>query len=332
MLPNWHILPVSFNTNQRFTVEYSDTLLAVSLPQYQFASHKSGGNVTSRFALYFEDVWHCALIYVGPWLVAALRPTGPYMALAFHGEQDSAKSSSQKCLKSLVDPDKDLLDDIPTTAHGLFSTARESHVLSFDNLSEIKDGISDALCRLATGGSVSMRKFHTEFGRVTIKAVRPVILNGIVEVASRADLKRRLLLIDCPGARLKAEAEQKETARILAAATEKNAVEDAGRRRALITAYRAKHPERETETNETIFQLATKELTSKKSVYCHSRANCDLRCVSQSTSRMQGRIECRRLQARNRTSERGEGVGMKDSDRLAPTTRFECGSPRITAI
>ena len=29
MLPNWHILPVSFNTNQRFTVEYSDTLLVL---------------------------------------------------------------------------------------------------------------------------------------------------------------------------------------------------------------------------------------------------------------------------------------------------------------
>jgi hypothetical protein len=29
MLPNWHILPVSFNTNQRFTVEYSDTLLRI---------------------------------------------------------------------------------------------------------------------------------------------------------------------------------------------------------------------------------------------------------------------------------------------------------------
>src|SRR5437870_458904 len=27
MSPNWHILPVSFNTNQRFRVEYSDTLL-----------------------------------------------------------------------------------------------------------------------------------------------------------------------------------------------------------------------------------------------------------------------------------------------------------------
>jgi hypothetical protein len=27
MLPNWHIRLVSFNANQRFTVEYSDTLL-----------------------------------------------------------------------------------------------------------------------------------------------------------------------------------------------------------------------------------------------------------------------------------------------------------------
>jgi hypothetical protein len=27
MLPNWHILLVSFNTNQWFTVGYSDTLL-----------------------------------------------------------------------------------------------------------------------------------------------------------------------------------------------------------------------------------------------------------------------------------------------------------------
>jgi len=31
MSPNWHILPVSFNTNQRFTVEYSDTLLGEML-------------------------------------------------------------------------------------------------------------------------------------------------------------------------------------------------------------------------------------------------------------------------------------------------------------
>src|SRR5437667_3495417 len=31
MLPNWHILLVSFNPNQWFTVEYSDTLLGAYL-------------------------------------------------------------------------------------------------------------------------------------------------------------------------------------------------------------------------------------------------------------------------------------------------------------
>src|SRR6266571_8795764 len=31
MLPNWHILLVSFNANQRFTVEYLDTLLVKDL-------------------------------------------------------------------------------------------------------------------------------------------------------------------------------------------------------------------------------------------------------------------------------------------------------------
>src|SRR6266849_6120134 len=48
MLPNWHILPVSFNTNQRFTVEYSDTLLedfirdAASTYHHQTCTAKMG--------------------------------------------------------------------------------------------------------------------------------------------------------------------------------------------------------------------------------------------------------------------------------------------------
>jgi len=52
MPPNWHILPVSFKTNQRFTGEYSDTLLEV-LSQYKLAiaRHDYGrvaGNIRNR--------------------------------------------------------------------------------------------------------------------------------------------------------------------------------------------------------------------------------------------------------------------------------------------
>lgn len=136
-------------------------------------------------------------ILVMAWLVAALRPTGPYMVLAFHGEMDSAKTTSQKFLKSLVDPDN-AEHAMPKSEHGLFSTARQHYVPWFGNMSDLKDEMSDALCRLATEGILEMRKFHTECDTKTIRATRPVLLNGIVEVATRADLKRRLLLIDCP--------------------------------------------------------------------------------------------------------------------------------------
>ena len=38
------------------------------------------------------------------WLLAALRPCGPYPALVLHGEQGSAKSTTARVLRSLVDP------------------------------------------------------------------------------------------------------------------------------------------------------------------------------------------------------------------------------------
>src|ERR1700722_12980162 len=40
------------------------------------------------------------------WLVAALRPTGPYPAIAFYGEQGSAKSSTQRYLRATIDPNQ----------------------------------------------------------------------------------------------------------------------------------------------------------------------------------------------------------------------------------
>jgi len=40
------------------------------------------------------------------WLVAALRPTGPYPILLVHGEQGTAKSMLVRILRKFVDPNK----------------------------------------------------------------------------------------------------------------------------------------------------------------------------------------------------------------------------------
>ena len=43
-------------------------------------------------------------VLIVAWLLAALRPTGPYPLLAISGEQGSAKTVLSKLLRALVDP------------------------------------------------------------------------------------------------------------------------------------------------------------------------------------------------------------------------------------
>jgi len=46
--------------------------------------------------------WHLLVA----WLLAALRPCGPYPVLNLHGEQGSTKSTLARLLRALVDPNK----------------------------------------------------------------------------------------------------------------------------------------------------------------------------------------------------------------------------------
>ncbi len=56
--------------------------------------------------------------------------------------------------------------------------------------------LSDGLCRLATGGGHSARTLYTDAEEFTLSVKRPVILNGIEDVAARPDLAERALQIE----------------------------------------------------------------------------------------------------------------------------------------
>jgi hypothetical protein len=66
--------------------------------------------------------------------------------------------------------------------------ANNGYVLAFDNLSGLPNWLSDALCRLATGGSFAVRQLYTDDEEILSDATRPILLNGIEEVVSRPDL------------------------------------------------------------------------------------------------------------------------------------------------
>jgi hypothetical protein len=141
---------------------------------------------------------NAALILVYGFLVQSLRPTGPYPILNLEGEHGTAKSNNARILRSLVDPSTAILKTVPRDERDLMIGANNSWLLAFDNLSGIPPWLSDALCRLATGGGFSTRKLYTNDEETIFDAMRPIILTGIDRIAYRHDLIDRSIIIVLP--------------------------------------------------------------------------------------------------------------------------------------
>jgi hypothetical protein len=138
------------------------------------------------------------LVLLTSWLLAALRPGGPYPLMVTAGEQGSAKTVLAKMLRALVDPNAAPARTLPREERDLFIAANNGHVLAFDNLSAVPPWLSDTLCRLASGGSFAVRQLYTDQDEVLFEAARPVILNGIEDVVTRPDLADRALFLTLP--------------------------------------------------------------------------------------------------------------------------------------
>jgi hypothetical protein len=134
------------------------------------------------------------------WLIQALKPEGPYPLLNIEGEQGSAKSSTAKVLYSLVSPSAipEPLRTFPRDERDLLVAARNNWCLAYDNLSWMPEWLSDALCRLATGGAFGTRTLHTNSEETLLSAKRPVIINSIGGVINRPDLQDRALIVEAP--------------------------------------------------------------------------------------------------------------------------------------
>lgn len=135
---------------------------------------------------------------IAAWLLAALRPSGPYPILALHGEQGAAKSTTARVLRALVDPSTAPLRSEPKDPRDLMIAASSSWVPTFDNLSSISPILSDALCILSTGGGYATRTLYADDEETILKAQRPVIMTAISDIATRPDLLDRCIVLYLP--------------------------------------------------------------------------------------------------------------------------------------
>ena len=135
------------------------------------------------------------LLLILSFMAQALLPPGPYPVLSISGEQGSAKSTAARFIVSLVDPKAAPLRPMPGNERDLMIDASQSMLLAFDNISNVKTDMSDALCRLSSGGGFSTRKLYKNSDLMVFEAQRPVVLTGINETARRGDLVDRSVSI-----------------------------------------------------------------------------------------------------------------------------------------
>lgn len=196
----------------------ADRWRVVSKPEAKFRRSKGmqslprpvGGGSLEELRPFLNAADDDSFILSCAFLVASLRPTGPYPILHFQGEQGSAKSTTSRVHRSLVDPSTAPLRTMPRDERDLMIAATNSWIVAYDNLSGLPKWVSDALCRLATGGGFSTRSLYTDGDETIFSAMRPAILNGIEDIASRQDLLDRSLILTLPAISKSARKEESD--------------------------------------------------------------------------------------------------------------------------
>lgn len=137
-------------------------------------------------------------VLVYAWLLQCFNPQGPYPVLALITRQGGGKSTTARVLRALIDPNLAPIRASPKEPRDLVVSARNSWMLAYDNISSFPEWMADGLCQIATGGGYSARELHTDEEEIVFESMRPAILNGIGNIASRPDLAERAIRISPP--------------------------------------------------------------------------------------------------------------------------------------
>lgn len=155
------------------------------------------GGSFELFKKHFKIKTDDDLMLIVGFMISCLCPNAKsYPVLVLQGEQGSAKSTTTEMIKMLVDPAKGIRRGLNKKEQDMFIVAKHNHLVSFDNVSLVKGNISDTLCLLTTGGAFSCRALWTNDGENLIELCKPIILNGITDFITRADLSNRSITIE----------------------------------------------------------------------------------------------------------------------------------------
>ena len=194
---NWEVIEVSAESWRVLTespVKFVRTRNMQPLPMPENSSPEVFAELRGLLNLPNDDAW---ALFIG-FVFACFNQGAPNPVLVLNGEHGSAKSFHAKAVRWLVDPAHAPTCGKLRDEKDLLSNAASGHVLALDNLSYLKNDLSDSICRLATEGGNSFRQLYSDGELFSFNFIKPIVLTGIESFVTRGDLLSRSIIIELP--------------------------------------------------------------------------------------------------------------------------------------
>lgn len=130
------------------------------------------------------------------WMLCCLLGDIPCPILVLNGEQGTGKSSAARIIVLSLDPSAAPLRRVTHSEDSWPLVAQSSWVIALDNVSTIRPGLSDTLCRAVTGDGDVRRRLYSDGALVSFNYRRPILLNGIGFGELRGDLAERVVAVE----------------------------------------------------------------------------------------------------------------------------------------
>ncbi len=122
-------------------------------------------------------------------------PDTPSPIVNLIGEYGSAKTSTTRVMRSMIDPVTAMVAPGGEKPDDVLIRAWHNYVLTLENMSDLTK-LSDTLCGITTGMGFEVRQLFTNGDLFSIWVRRPVIVNGIDPSKYAADLISRMVEIE----------------------------------------------------------------------------------------------------------------------------------------
>lgn len=159
------------------------------LPQESDISLRKLGMRYWKFATKEDRILH--------WVLLATRfiSEGSQPLIYYFGDRGSAKSTSMKMDKMIVDPSEIDIKALPKNIADVIASVTNQYMVCFDNVSQISDELSNIFCIVATHGYYSKRKLYSNNEECAVKLNARVSFSGITNLSTKPDLIDRLVCL-----------------------------------------------------------------------------------------------------------------------------------------